>query len=188
MLNSVAVDGEESDPPRLGRILDLIHQQAGALGDTDAVRVLLVVCEEEAVGELDLVRVRSLGDRDLPQDSRPAGIGDRILVVGPADWISLVNGKLQGRAAGEKHFGFPVEGPGERLHETLWDATALVQPTQNSDVKRIVERDLLSDDSLAAVIRRLREAAPSGDALTIRMILAEAIPSFVAADHAKTPA
>ena len=35
-----------------------------------------MVCEEQAVGELDLVRVRSLGDRDLPEDSRPAGVGD----------------------------------------------------------------------------------------------------------------
>jgi FlaA1/EpsC-like NDP-sugar epimerase len=96
--------------------------------------------------------------------------------------------RLSGLSPDEIAIQYTGVRPGERLHESLWDQDATVQPTHNPDVKRVVERDLLSDEALAAAIRRLRGAVEAGDALTIRMVLADVLPSFVAADPSHSPA
>src|SRR5207302_406350 len=59
-VHAESVDGEEADPPRVGGIRDVVHDQPGALGDAGAIGVLLVICEQEAIGKLHLVGVCSL--------------------------------------------------------------------------------------------------------------------------------
>ena len=48
-------DRQESDPSGVGGSVDVIHDKTRAFGHADAVWVLLVVREEESLGELDLV-------------------------------------------------------------------------------------------------------------------------------------
>ena len=49
------VDREEADAPWVGGLRHVVHHEAGALRDAEAIRVLLVVGEEETLGELHLV-------------------------------------------------------------------------------------------------------------------------------------
>src|SRR5207245_2307053 len=54
-VHTQTVDRQETDLPRVGRLRDVVHHEAGALRDAQAIRVLLVVGEEETLGELHLV-------------------------------------------------------------------------------------------------------------------------------------
>ncbi len=75
-VHTQSVDRKEADPPGFGGVRDVVHHEARALRDADAIGVLLVIGEQKAVGELHLVRMRSLRHGDLPEDSRAGGIGD----------------------------------------------------------------------------------------------------------------
>src|SRR5207245_10224573 len=81
-VHAQAVDREESDLSGLGGLHHVVHQQTRALRDADAIRILLVVREQEAVAELHLVGVRSLWHGDLSEDSRSARM-DEVDDAGP---------------------------------------------------------------------------------------------------------
>ncbi len=59
-----------------GRTADLVQPDTRSLRNADAVRVLLVVDDEQPLRELHFVRMGAGRNADLPQHSRSCGIGD----------------------------------------------------------------------------------------------------------------
>src|SRR5439155_24065679 len=44
-----SVDRQEADPSRVGRVRHVVDEEPGALGNADAIRVLLVIGEEKTI-------------------------------------------------------------------------------------------------------------------------------------------
>src|SRR5262249_55729206 len=86
--------------------------------------------------------------------------------------------RLSGFGTNEIAIAFTGLRPGEKLHESLWEAGAIVEPTANPDVLKATERFRFGGAQLSSVIDRLRRAAEANDDLAVRNVFAEAIPTF----------
>jgi FlaA1/EpsC-like NDP-sugar epimerase/UDP-N-acetylmuramyl pentapeptide phosphotransferase/UDP-N-acetylglucosamine-1-phosphate transferase len=88
---------------------------------------------------------------------------------------------LSGLAPDEIEIVYTGLRPGEKLEESLWDQNATIQPTDHTDVWLVKEPDLEPQAPLPAIVERLKQHASVGDALSIQLELARAIPSFAPA-------
>ncbi len=75
-VHAEARDLQEADPPGIVRARDVVYDDPGAFRIGEVVRVALVVHEQQPVGVLGLMGVRSSGGRQLRDDARPAEIRD----------------------------------------------------------------------------------------------------------------
>jgi FlaA1/EpsC-like NDP-sugar epimerase len=81
--------------------------------------------------------------------------------------------------------------PGEKLEESLWEAEAAVQSTDNPDVLRVSEAAAL-DGEVGEIIGFLQSAVETGDRMALLFALSTCVPSFtvtsVRGADATTPA
>lgn len=67
--------------------------------------------------------------------------------------------------------------PGEKLEEELWESGAIVEETENADVRRVKEVEIGRDD-FASALGLLKSAVETGDRLSVVFALSACVPSF----------
>ena len=78
--------------------------------------------------------------------------------------------------------------PGEKMHELLWEAGAVIEPTARGDVRRVVEPTVVTDDVLDAMVDRLAAAAAADDHHKIVRLFHECLPSAALTAKPRPPA
>jgi FlaA1/EpsC-like NDP-sugar epimerase len=94
--------------------------------------------------------------------------------------------RLSGLSPGEIPIEFTGLRPGEKLEESLWEDGAVVEDTDHPEVLQVIESLPGEAERLGPLVEALSRAAIQGDPGTIRLALAELIPTFAAVPQSPT--
>lgn len=87
--------------------------------------------------------------------------------------------RLSGFGEHEVPITFTGLRPGEKLDELLCEPGSIIEPTSRSDIRRVVEPSVVSDEVLDDLVNRLASAAAADDHQKIVRLFHECVPSAI---------
>jgi len=100
-------------------------------------------------------------------------MGKQVRILELAEDLIRLSGLEPGKDIEIKFTGIRT---GEKLSEDLWNEGQILEPTLHPDIFKLERDDLMDDETLSKVVRRLLELAKEGDDSAIRKYLNEVIP------------
>jgi FlaA1/EpsC-like NDP-sugar epimerase len=100
-------------------------------------------------------------------------MGKQVRILELAEDLIRLSGLEPGKDIEIKFTGIRT---GEKLSEDLWNEGQILEPTLHPDIFKLERDDLMDDETLSNVVRRLLELAKEGDDSAIRKYLNEVIP------------
>jgi FlaA1/EpsC-like NDP-sugar epimerase len=118
--------------------------------------------------------VLQAGGMGRPGDLFVLNMGDPVRIVDLA--TDLI--RLSGLDPSDIPIRFTGMRPGEKLTEDLWERDASVEPTENAEIVRVVERPAPEVPDVLLFVETLAAAARDGRVSELRALVAQAVPQY----------